>query len=106
VIFVIVAAVGVGQTHVVHDNVGVVLPALIAVSAIFAPWLWFLIRGSRVAWLLGVLVPVIVLAFHPEAAWRLAISVIQFGLLLAPASFRYVWRDRPTLPKTAAPPAS
>jgi hypothetical protein len=64
--------------------------ALALLTALF----FFLWRGSRVAWSILSLVSgfwVLAQPFDPAPWWAIGLSVIELGLLLAPATREFVW---------------
>jgi hypothetical protein len=58
--------------------------------------LYLLLRGSRVAWLALVALEVaaVLVTVRTAERWPLFLDLLRLGLLLAPSSCRYVWRDR------------
>jgi hypothetical protein len=60
-------------------------------------FIWFVLRGSRVAWSVVVFSVVAYLALAPfltEPWWAIVFGALALGFLLAPASRRYVWSSR------------
>lgn len=72
--------------------------ATLGASAIVLALTLLLLRGSRVVWSFFtavVAVSLLTTPFAPLPWWSIALNVLSLGLLLAPASRRYVWRPRP-----------
>jgi hypothetical protein len=84
-------------------------PAFAIVGPVFVIALaWFLLRGSRVAWLLIIAGSVISLATFPFGSthwWSVPLALFDAVCLLVPSSRAFVWSSRPgeARPQGAAP---
>jgi len=78
-----------------------VLPISLALLLVFG---FFLLRGSRVIWWLLVVLGLgsVPFYFTGDNLWQAPFTVIELGLLLLPASRRYVFKPKPRRAKHAA----
>lgn len=81
---VIVAIVKGSYLHFVLPLLAVMLLSLLLLSGIRAAWCFVVLLGAT-----AVVVPVVRAGFR----WQEACNLLQVGLLLTPASRRYVWQD-------------
>src|SRR4029079_2892557 len=84
-VFIVAAVVG-------DPSVLWILPISLAFEVVFA---FFLLRGSRVMWWVLVVFGFGALPFYftGDLLWQAPFTVIELGLLLAPSSRRYVFRQ-------------
>jgi hypothetical protein len=84
------AAVALGGGH------GVPIGAVLIGAAIGLGLLYLLLSGSRIAWLLwtGLEVVAVLVTVQTAELWPLFLDLLRLGLLLAPSSLLYVWRER------------
>jgi hypothetical protein len=86
-----------------------VRPAFAVLALVFAIAIaWFLLRGSRVAWLLiiaGSVISLVTFPFGGEYPWSVPLALFDAVCLLVPSSRAYVWSTRPgkDRPHGAAP---
>lgn len=80
-------------------TVGAHPAAVIFVSLVLFIFVVLVLRGGRVVWCLAVAsnaFGILSSLFSPEPWWTIVFGIAALACLLAPASWRFIWRPRPS----------